>query len=415
MKKYVIIGNSIAAAGCIEGIRSVDKEGEIAVVSKEKYPAYCRPLISYCLEGKTNVDKMGYRSDDFYEKNGCKVYYGITAESINPKEKKVFLSDSSVLNYTELCIAAGSSPFIPPFKGIENVEKRFCFLTLDDILELEKSVNKGSKVLIIGAGLIGLKCAEGLKDRAGSITVCDLADRILSSILDDDTAPIVQEHIEGHGIKFMLKDSVDRFEKGKSIMRSGETVPFDVLVTAVGVRPNVSLAADAGCKVSRGISVDEHMRTSIDRIYAAGDCTEGNDISFGAPRVLALLPNAYMQGYTAGVNMAGGDKVFDNAIPMNSIGFFGLHIMTAGSYTGENDGGKQDIIKDESGIKKFFIKDGLLKGYILVGNVDRGGVYTTLIREKTPLDTLDFELLEKNASFMAFSEENRRKKFGGMI
>lgn len=415
MKQYVIIGNGIAAAGCIEGIRSIDTEGRIAVVSKERHPVYCRPLISYYLEGKTALDRIGYRSDNFYKKNGCDVLYDETAIRIDYENKAVVLSKGGTVPFSKLCVAAGSSPFVPSFDGLDSVKNRFSFMTLDDACALEKAVSSESRVLIIGAGLIGLKCAEGLRSRVKRITVCDLADRILSSILDDDTAPMVQSFIEIHGVDFCLSDSVARLDRDRAVMKSGKVIDFDILVTAVGVRANTALVAEIGGKVNRGIVVNDKTQTSLDDVYAAGDCTEGFDISSGNHRVLALLPNAYMQGFTAGVNMAGGTKIFDNAIPMNSIGFFGLHIMTAGSYIGEKEGGTVYMQKDDTSCKKFFVCDGLLKGYILVGKVERGGIYTSLIREQTPLETVDFDLLKENASFMAFSYKNRRKKFGGVV
>ena len=114
MKKYVIIGNGTAAAGCVEGIRSIDKECEITVISAENHPVYCRPLISYYLEGKTDVERMKYRPDDFYEKNGCKVLSGREAKRIDAKNKKVTLDDGETIEYDALCSATGSSPFVPP-------------------------------------------------------------------------------------------------------------------------------------------------------------------------------------------------------------------------------------------------------------------------------------------------------------
>ena len=288
-------------------------------------------------------------------------------------------------------------------------------MTLDDTLALDAAITAQAKVLIIGAGLIGLKCAEGLHGRVGKITVCDLADRVLSSILDEDTAPIVQNVLEANDIDLLMADSVSRFNANRATMTSGKTVDFDILVTAVGVRPNTSLMADLGAAVGRGIVVDDSMQTSIPKIYAAGDCTEGFDLSLGANRVLALLPNAYMQGHTAGINMAGGTASFRQAIPMNSIGFFGLHVMTAGSYVSEKDGGSVYRQLSDTSARKFFVRDGLLKGYILVGDVERGGIYTALIRNQTPLDTVDFDLLIQNPTFMAFSAENRRKQFGKVV
>ena len=410
MKQYIVIGNGVAAVGCIEGIRSVDKDSKVTVVSEENHPVYCRPLISYYLENKTDIEHMNYRAADFYEKMDCEVLYGKKAIRIDVDAKKVVLDDGTELPYTQACVATGSAPFIPPFEGLDTVEKKFSFMTLDDTFALEKAINKDSKVLIVGAGLIGLKCAEGLHGRVASITVCDLADRVLSSILDTDCAGIVQKHLEANGIQFMLGDTAVRFERNFAQMKSGKAVEFDTLVLAVGVRANTTLIKDIGGEVNRGVLVNDRMETSLESIYAAGDCTEGNDVSLGQKRVMALLPNAYMQGHTAGVNMAGGKEVFDQAIPMNSIGFFGLHVMTAGTYEGELYEEKAD-----NSLKRLFTKEGLLKGFILIGKTERAGIYTSLIREKTPLDTIDFDTMKKVATSVAFSPENRRKKFGGVV
>ena len=410
MKRYVIVGNGVAAAGCIEGIRSTDADGEITVVSGENHAVYSRPLISYYLEGKTDLSRMRYRGEDFYEKNRCRVLFGRRAVRIDRDAKEAELDDGSRVPYTDLCLATGSSPFVPPFEGLDSVKNRYSFMTLDDALALEKGIGRESRVLIVGAGLIGLKCAEGILERVKSVAVCDLADRVLSSILDAECAAMMQRHLEEHGIRFYLNDSAARFEENRAVMRSGAVVPFDVLVLAVGVRANTSLLKEAGGGVNRGILVDEKMRTSLDGIYAAGDCAEGLDASTGQKRVLAILPNAYMQGYTAGVNMAGGRAVFDRAIPMNSIGFFGLHAMTAGTYEG-------DLYeeKTETSLKRLFTKDDLLKGFILIGCDERAGIYTSLIRERTPLSSLRFDLLKKAATTAAFPAEERRKKFGGVV
>ena len=408
MSNYVIIGNGTAAAGCIEGIRSVDKDGKITLISKEKYKVYSRPLISYLLEGKTDTERMKYRSDDFYDKNNVEFLPDTSAVKI--EDKKILLDKGESIPFDKACVATGSSPFVPPFEGLDTVEKKFSFMTLDDALGLRDAITPDSRVLIVGAGLIGLKCAEGIKDLVKEITVCDLADRILSSILDNECASIMQKHLEENGIKFMLSDSATKFESNKAYMKSGSEVEFDVLVLAIGVRANISLVKDIGGEVNRGIVINTRMETSVKDIYAAGDCSEGFDASIGGNRVLAILPNAYMQGFTAGVNMAGGDKDFTNAIPMNSIGFFGLHVMTAGNYDGECFEEKREGV-----LKRFFVKDNYLIGYMLIGETDRAGIYTSMIRDRVPLDTVDFELLRKVATTFAFSNENRRKKFGGVV
>lgn len=410
MKKFVIIGNGVAAAGCIEGIRSADRDAEITVVSAEKHPVYCRPLISYYLEGKTDLERIKYRSDSFYSDNGVKVCYGREAVKIDAEAKKAELDDGTQLPYDALCIAAGSSPFVPPFDGLDTVEKKFAFMTLDDALGLEKAVSQDSRVLIVGAGLIGLKCAEGLHGRAGSITVCDLADRVLSSILDGECASLVQRRLEENGVSFMLSDSAVKFDGNRAVMKSGREVDFDILVLAVGVRANNSMASEAGAECGRGICVDSKLRTTLPGVYAAGDCTEGEDISCGMRRVLAILPNAYMQGRCAGRCMAGEEDTFDNAIPMNSIGFFGLHAMSAGSYFGSDQGGKMYERKEDGKIKRLFTKDGLLTGFILIGDIERAGIYTNMIRNRIPLSEVDFELLKENPGLAPFGLDYRMSK-----
>ncbi|MBQ3848681.1 MAG: NAD(P)/FAD-dependent oxidoreductase [Clostridia bacterium] len=407
MAEYVIIGNGIAATGCIEGIRSVDKEGKITVISGEDHPVYARPLLSYLLENKTDPVRMNYRSPDFYEKNGCDVFYGRTAVSIDPESKTVTLDDGRNICYTDVCVASGSSPFVPPFEGLESVEKKFSFMTLDDALGLQRSVTKDSRVLIVGAGLIGLKCAEGLYGNVSSITVCDLADRVLSSILDSECAGIIQKHLEEKGLIFKLGDSAARFEAGRAYMKSGETVDFDVLVLAVGVRANSSIVKNAGGDVNRGIIINTKMETSLPDVYAAGDCAEGFDMSIGKNRVLAILPNAYMQGHAAGVNMAGGCEVFDNSIPMNSLGLLGIHIMSAGNYTGDMLEEKKD-----GSLKRFFVSDDRLNGFIIIGDTERAGIYTSLVRERVPLSSIDFKSLTELSSSAVFSAEVRKKRFG---
>ena len=410
MKPYVIIGNGTAAASCIEGIRSVDRDTPITVVSEEKHPVYCRPLISYYLENKTDLQRIRYRPDDFYEANGCTVLYGVKAVRLDPGTKAVALSDGRTLAYEKLCVATGSSPFVPPMEGLDRVENKQTFLTLDDALLLEQALSPDSRVLIVGAGLIGLKCAEGILARVKSVTVCDLAGRVLSSILDDVCAARMQSHLEAQGVRFLLADTAERFDAHTAYMKSGVAVEFDRLILAVGVRANTALVRDCGGKTERGISVDERMRTSIPDVYAAGDCAQGYDISAEQSRVLAILPNANLQGRCAGINMAGGDAVFDNAIPMNAIGFFGLHLMTAGVYDG-------DLYEETTpdGCKKLFTKDNLLKGFILIGEqaTQRAGLYTSLIRERVPLDSIDFALMRQTATVAAFSAEKRKNMFGG--
>jgi len=405
--KYVIIGNSAAAVGAIEGIRQVDKDGGIVVISKEKYHTYSRPLISYLIQGKVTEDKMYYRPLSFYEENNCKVMLGEEAVRIIPDKKEVELKGGKSVKYDKLLVATGSKPFIVPTEGLDGVENKFTFMSYDDAKSLEASITPDTRVLIVGAGLIGLKCAEGLNKKVKSITVVDLADRVLSSILDEKGSEIMKKHLENAGIEIILSDSVKAYEKNMATLNSGRKVPFDILVIAIGVRPNVELVKEAGGKVNRGIVTDEFQMTSIKDVYAAGDCTESLDISCNEQKILALLPNAYMQGEVAGKNMAGDKVKYEKAIPMNAIGFFGLHIITAGSYRGEN----YEFIGENS-YKRLFINDNRLVGYIMIGEINRAGIYTSLIKDKVDLSTIDMGLLLQKPNLMMFPKDVRKQKLG---
>ena len=161
--KYVLIGNSAAAVGAVEAIRKNDRDGSVTIVSKEPYHTYSRPLISYLLCGKTDEQRMKYRPDDFYEQNNVTFLGGKTAVHLDPEAKEVKLDDDSFLNYDKLLVATGSVPFVPPTEGLDRVKSKFSFMSLDDARELESALFQEARVLIVGAGLIGLKCAEGIE------------------------------------------------------------------------------------------------------------------------------------------------------------------------------------------------------------------------------------------------------------
>ncbi len=411
MMRYVIIGNAIASTGAISGIREYDKEGSITVIGEEKYAAYSRPLISYLLLGKTSEENLSYRPESFYEDNNVKVLLGKKATSVDAKERTVTVEgEKDKIPYDKLLIATGSSAFVPPIDGLSDVKNCQGFMTLDDAKGLQKAISEKSRVLIVGAGLIGLKCLEGILDKVKSVDVVDLAPRILPNVLNDEAAAIVQTHIEKSGATFYLGDRVTHFEKGKvAHLASGKTLDFDVLVMAVGVRPRLELLREVGAEINKGVITNSFGQTSVEGVYAAGDVCECADVSSGEQRILALLPNAFIQGETCGMHMAASKALTHPFIPMNATGMLGMHIVTAGNYIGE-----KYIVQDEKNYKCLFYDDDVLKGYILIGDVARAGIYTALIRERTPLSEIDFDLIADKPQLMAFSKPDRAKKLRGV-
>ncbi len=408
--RYVIIGGSAAAIGCIEGVRSVDKTGEIILITGETEWNYSRPLISYLLEGKTTRDKMWCRPDSFFTRNGVTVKAGVLATTLDAGDRTVRLSTGERLAYDRLLAATGSRPFVPPIPGLETVERTFCFQTLSDASALAEALRPESRVLILGAGLTGVKCAEGIRGLCAQIAIADLAPRVLPAVLDDTGAAMVQARMEEKGVRFYLNDSAAAFRGNTARLQSGTELEFDVLVTAVGVRPNTQLVADAGGAVDRGILVDGRCATTLPDVYAAGDCAQGYDAVSGEKRMLPLWPNAVLQGETAGINMAGGRADYTQGIALNASGVFGLHMVTAGSYEGESF-----TVQRDGSYKRLVTADGVLKGVIMVGDVSRAGIYTDLIRKKKPLSEIDFDLIRESPQLMAFSQKDRRVQLGGEV
>lgn len=415
--KHVIIGNSAAAVGCVEGIRRTNSTDDILLIASEPHHTYSRPLISYLIAGKTDRQRMKYRPDDFYAANNVTALLGKTAVAIDPAAQTVALESGETVAYDTLLVATGSSPVVFPAEGLEQVQNMRTFTQLQDAEALLESVGENTRVLIIGAGLIGLKCAEGLRSRTANITVVDLAPLVLSSILKPAPAAIIRAHLEANGVGFRLGTSVAAFRTlpgggYEAQLQSGETIAFDQLVYAAGVRANTALVKAAGGETNRGIVVNTLGQTNLPHVYAAGDCTESPDACTGQHKVMALLPNAYMQGEAAGMHMAAGGAPLPCApeplIPENAIGFFGKHILSAGIYFDDGAEGKYEDFDGEN--YRCFYYDASaqrLMGYILLGRAERAGIYTALIREATLLPEAQFQQLRREPGLIAFSPEVR--------
>ena len=405
MKKYVLIGGSIATEGAIEGILSVAKNADITVLCGEKRPLYSRPLISYALEKKTTDEKMYFHGEDYYEKKGVKAVYA-AADEIDP-EKKVVLAEGKEYPYDELLVATGSKPFVPPIKGLESVAKKHTFYTMEDMLGLRADLEKGGKVLIVGAGLIGMKCAEGVKEYTDEIVIADMAPRPLPAATTPEAGEIVQERLSSI-IDFRLNAALDHFEGNKAVFASGEEVSFDILVLALGVRPQVGLLKEIGGEVNRGIIVNEKMETNLPHIYAAGDVVESYDAVGESKRLLQLFPSAYLGGKTAGRNMAGEETAFLTDIPMNATNLFGVRITSAGLFVGE----KTEVTVGDD-YRALYTEGGFIKGFILIGDSARAGILTDFIRKKRPMKGVDAKELLAGRDLSVYPAEERRAALGG--
>lgn len=418
MMKYLIIGASAAGLATAEGIRSVDKDGEITILTREDYLPYSRPSISYYLKGKVTESNMMLRKPSYYKSNKINIVLGADVKAIDVDAKTV-KAGRKTYPYDKLCLATGSKPFVPPMKNVDGKANAFTFLDLASTKAVKAYANSDTRAVVIGGGLIGMKAAEGLSKICKSVDVIEFAPRILPSILDAKSARNVKKYIEEQSnIKFHLEDTiVEAKSKGKNItsviLKSGRELKCDMLVVAVGVRPETELAENAGLEVNRGIITDvATMQTSNADIYACGDCCVSTDMLDGSRKIIALWCTAVQQGRAAGVQMAGGSEVVDGTYSVNAIDFFGLRICTCGLINAQGDQYSDKVAQNGDEYKRLIFEGDRLVGFVLINSSTNAGIYTSLISNKVDLTTIEGDIMATPSLFL-FDKATRTEKLTG--
>ena len=420
MKKYCIIGASAAGLACAEQIRKEDAQAQITVFSDESYLPYSRPSISYYLKGAVKQKDMFLRTASYYKQQNIQILTDSAVSAIIPEKKTVKVGRKEYA-YDTLCICTGSKPFVPPMKHVDGKENALTFLTLADTKKVKARANAGTRAVVIGAGLIGMKAAEGLSKICKSVDVVELSERILPSILDITSSKSVKAYVEQQGhLRFHLGDTVSEAKtKGNRItsvrLKSGRELPCDILVIAVGVRPELALAQAAGIETDRGILTDrETMRTSVESIYAAGDCTVSTDMLDGSKKIIALWPNAVNQGTVSGSQMAGGDLKMGAAYAVNAIDFYGLRICTCGLINAAGEQYTDKIRRVGDQYKRLIFEGNHLVGYVLINAGENAGIYTNMIEQQTDITTLEGDIFDTPSLFI-YNESIREKRLKGEL
>ncbi len=414
-----IIGNSVAAIGAIEAIRKIDKDVPITVISKEGYTAYGRPVISDFLKGKAKEEKLlSYRRSGYYEKNNINLILNEEIKKVDTQKKLLYGSSGKEYSYSRLLIATGGVPFIPPIKG-NTLKNVYTFTTLDDaknLLNISKTIKKA---VVIGGGLIGLKAAEGLHAQGVKVSVIELMDRILSLAFDKVSGNIVENRMQDVGVDVFTESNTEEIlddGNGNACgvrLKGGRVIESDIVVIAIGVAPNVSFLKDSGIEINRGVLVDEHMETNVKGVYAAGDVAVGKDFFSSAQRLLPIWPDAYKQGRVAGYNMIGVERVYEGGLSMNSIELFGISTISAGIINPQEEGYEILVKVDEKRwrYRKIVLKDNVIVGFVFVGDIDRAGIYTGLIKDRTDVSAFKDRLLKSDFGFIDIPYEIRQQHF----
>lgn len=400
---YLIVGNSTAAVGAIEAIRSRDRYASIGVVAAETEHAYSRPLITYYMCGKVAESNIFYRPPDFYKEANVTCILGVKAESVSTEGQFITISTGETIEYDKLLLAAGGAPIAPPIPGIERPGV-FFMNTLEDARRAKGWLSHMKRAVVVGAGLTGLKTAEALVEMGQEVMVVELADRVLATTLDRTASEIVKQVFVDHRVDVITEAQVlsfNGYEESNDLwtvtISTGESIACDTAFVTIGIRPRTELVRDTPIKTGRGILVDRHMRTNVENVYAAGDIAEAYDPLIGGTRLIPILPNAYIGGRVAGLNMSGTNAEYNLGMSVNSVNFFGLPMMSAGFAAQEEGDGFRVLTKlDGTNYRKIVIRDGKLVGIILVGNINSAGLMTGLMRAGIDVTDLEEKLLDGN-------------------
>ena len=416
--KYLIIGNSAGGIGAVEAVRELDGVGTMVIISDEPHPAYSRPLISEYLAERCPLGRMLFRPPDFYEKNSVETILGQKVVRLNIKEHFVKLEDERRINWEKLLLATGGLPIMPEIEGI-NLKGVFTFTTLDNAKAINQFLSHfGRKVraVVIGGGLIGVSVTEALVKRGVEVTIVEMKERVLNTILDEEASALEKAAMKQAGVEIIsghTASTIDSYFPGEVSgvsLDDGRPLPCDMVVIAIGVQPRLELVSGSVIKTNRGIVVDRHMATSKPDVYACGDVAEAYDFVCGENRLTPVWPNACTGGRIAGLNMAGMPTEYQGGTAMNSIKYFGVSIVSAGMVTPPDDSYEVISNKCDHTYKKVVLKDGLVVGMIFSGDIEKSGIVYNLMKDRMNVEAFKHTLIADDFGLVSLPEEIWRPK-----
>jgi NAD(P)H-nitrite reductase large subunit len=402
--KHVIIGAGAAGMTAAEVLRKFDSTSSITVLDGEGEGPYARMAIPYLLSNQIDENGTRLRRDpDHYRKLHIDIEKG-RAASLDSAARAVRLADGRTLPYDRLLIATGSVPSKEKIEGIDLPGVHTCW-TLADARAIIASLRPGARVVQMGAGFVGCIIIQGLVSRGAQLTILVRSGRMVSRMMPPKASEMIARWCESKGVRVMGKTQTAKVERDgnalKVTLTTGEVLPADVYLSAVGVKPGIDFLAGSGIKIESGIVVDERMRTNLPGVYAAGDVAEACDLN-GKLLVNAIQPNAVEQARIAALNMAGGETDFIGSLAINVLDTMGLVSCSFGQWQGE-EGGEGVELVDEARHRYLSLKfkSDVLIGATSIGWTEHIGALRGLIQTRARLGTWKDRLLDDPTAFMA--------------
>jgi 3-phenylpropionate/trans-cinnamate dioxygenase ferredoxin reductase subunit len=306
---FVIVGASHASVQAIDTLRRSGHQGPIVLVGDEPHLPYNRPPLSKkFLSGELERERLLLRSPQFYEQAGVETRLGVPVTAIDRGDRRLRLGDGSELNYDKLLLCVGSRPRMLESPG-HDLAGIHCLRTIADVEAIRADLAAARRLVVVGAGYVGLEAAASARHLGIDVTVLEMADRPLNRVVAPLLSDFYLRRHEREGVRIHCGASVTAFEgdgRVRAVVCGDEAYPADLVIVGVGILPDVSLAAAAGIRCENGVWVDEQCQTSDPNIWAAGDCTNHPSVRYGRRVRLESVDNAVEQGRVSAVNMSGG-------------------------------------------------------------------------------------------------------------
>jgi len=392
-EKLVLVGNGMAGVRTLEElIKTAPDMYDITVFGAEPYGNYNRILLSPVLAGEKTFDEIVLNDEAWYAANGITLHKGREITRIDRRGTKVVAADGTVASYDRLLLATGSNPFIIPVPG----HKLPGVISFRDIYDVDTMI-KASKMLrhavVIGGGLLGLEAANGLKQRGMQVTVVHLSNTLMERQLDEIAGGMLHRSLAERGVEFLLGAQTEEIIGKQRVQgvrfKDGREITADLVVMAVGIRPNIELAKKSGIYCERGILVNDTLQTYDPRVYAVGECVQHRGQTYG------LVAPLFEQAKVCANHLAEiGFRRYQGSITSTKLKVTGVDVFSAGDFTG-NDQTESIVLQDPSiGVyKKLVLRDNRIQGAVMMGDTMDGSWYFQMMREGTDVSGFRSRLL----------------------
>lgn len=367
--RHLIIGGGTAGMNAMRTIREEEGErSEITLVSTEK--PYSRMVLPYYLDRSIAESHVFTATAAVLAQWGVKTHLGRRAVKLNTAANVCTLEDGTAVEYDDCLIATGSSPVKAPVPGAD-LPGVHSFWTLDQCRALIADIRPGSHVVMVGAGFIAFTILNSILALGATLTIVEIAPRILPRMVDATGAELVETWLREHGVAVRTGATLTRIEEAKGRKRlrfaKGADIVADAVIMATGIRTNLEWLKEAGVRIKQGIVVDDHLRSSVPNVYGAGDVAEGLDRVSGGAALHAIEPTAQEHGRVVGANMAGKDVRYQGSLLMNIVEVCHLDVASFGAW---DDAGAEAMValkRDRPAYRKLLWRGDRLVGAIILG------------------------------------------------